>query len=340
MATIEDIAKATHLSIATVSYALRGDPRVRPKTASRVREAADALGYTVNLSARNLRAGRTGIIGFAAYELRLQQPSQLASEISDATAQHGLRTIIQQIASGDRNDMNTFQRTTSQLCDGIIITPSGISQEDLHRLSKSKPLVMLDSYASPLQYDTVRTPQQQCVSKAAHHVASIGCSRVIILGAPYTLRKEAQQHDDIGLHRVAEYIAALHDEGIEVDPRNVINIPWYSGAAAKAIHALIKEGRSFDCAICLNDELAFGAIRALADCGIRVPDDVAVIGYDGVTQAARNTPSLTTIAIDWREFARKAVDLLVSRINHTNEHDGPVALEAGYQLIIGESTRR
>ena len=110
MVTMSDVAKAAGVSRATASYALRGDPRIVPQTAAKVREAARALHYTANLSARSLRSGRNGVIGLAIFELDRAYPSEMGAAISREANRHGLQTIVQETSNSKEGEIAIFAK--------------------------------------------------------------------------------------------------------------------------------------------------------------------------------------------------------------------------------------
>ncbi|WP_163146881.1 LacI family DNA-binding transcriptional regulator [Bifidobacterium ramosum] len=341
MVTIDDVAKAAGVSRATTSYALRGDPRIAPGTADKVRHAAARLHYTANLSARSLRSGRNGVIGVAIYELDRAYPSEMSAAMSREIARRGCQTIVQQTANSKEGEIAILQKITSQLCDGMIFSPGNVGDAELKYLSHGKPMVLLDDSSTAPVFDSVDTPCEEGAAQAIRHLAGVGCRDIVVIGPDYRLLDDEFARNGVEGRRLAGCISALEDVGMRVMPDMFVHTTWDAGSARRRAHELVRSGRRFDGAFCLTDTVAMGFIRGLADCGARVPDDVAVVGFDGVAEGASFVPSLTTISVDLEDLARKAIDLLMRRMCEDAGHPlPPRRVVAGYQLVERESTKR
>jgi DNA-binding LacI/PurR family transcriptional regulator len=368
MPTMSDVAKAAGVSRATASYALRGDPRISPHTAEKVRAAASQLRYTANLSARSLRSGRSGVIGVAIFELDKPYPSEMSAAISREAAQHGLETIVQQTSNSKEREISILRKVTSQLCDGTVFSPGNVSVEEIAALYGGKPLILLDDVSNDPLFDCVFTPCEAGAEAAIRHLAAVGCRNIGVLGTDCTASLEDSQATTISDHRpagaltklwdmvvmsssvsgrrLAGALTAFDDLGITVGEDNFVNALWETRDAREAAHRLVDEGLPFDGLFCMTDTVALGALRGFADRGVRVPQDVAVIGFDGINEGEYSVPSLTTIQTDLDDLARKTVGLLLNRLDEEAtglplQQKAPVQrLTAGYSLVERESTRR
>lgn len=144
--------------------------------------------------------------------------------------------------------------------------------------------------------------------------------------------------------RLRGALAALNEAGIAFDPSWAIDCAWDFETARETVRQLVdsqtdpRGSLPIDGLFCMNDVLAIGAARGFADCGIRVPNDVAIIGFDGIRETAYTTPSISTVALDYDDYARKALDLLAARIDAAG--DEPRRLVSGYRIVQRESTTR
>lgn len=401
MATLRDVAAQAGVSVSTVSYILRGDTRFQAETVERVRTAARELGYTANLSARILKAGRNGVIGVAVYALEAAQPMRLAAAITREAGERGLRVIVQETANSREGELQTLERTTSQFCDGLIFSPAKVSAEEIKSHIGAKPMVWCEDFSDEPLFDAVVTPSFTGARDAVRHLIAIGCRRIGILGigvradAPDEARSAVFAKDGNSAFRTQRLrgaLAALDEAGIAFDPGLAIDCSWDFEDAREAARRLVMDwdaksgdgrtegltddrllhrlghtsggpshamsesiaqvhackgagaaGLPIDGLFCLNDVMAMGAARGFADCGVRVPEDVAIIGFDGIRETAYTSPSISTVAIDYADYARKALDLLTSRIDHpgnTDELSIPRRLVADYRIIQRESTTR
>lgn len=305
MVTMSDVAKAAGVSRATASYALRGDPRIVPETAEKVRAAARRLHYTANLSARSLRSGRNGVIGLAIFELDRAYPSEMGAAISREASRHGLQTIVQETSNSKEGEVSILRKVTSQLCDGMIFSPGNVSDEELRELSGGKPMVLLDDLSPDPIFDTVNTPCEIGAQTAIDHLVDVGCQNILVVGARYESLAEDAQSTSVSARRLYGCLKAFDDHGMEVSPENFLYINWNPEDARALAHQVVRSGRRFDGVFCMTDTLAMGFIRGLADCGVHVPNDMAVVGFDGINESDYFVPSLTTVSTDLNDLAAK-----------------------------------
>ena len=343
MVTMSDVAKAAGVSRATASYALRGDSRIAPATAERVMRAARDLRYTANLSARSLRSGRSGIIGVAIFELDHPYPSEMSAAVSREAAKHGLEAIVQETSNSKDNEIAILRKVTSQLCDGTIFSPGNVSDDEIRALSGGKPIVLLDDISLDPVFDSVSTPCEEGSAAAIRHLVEIGCRHPLVIGANYGALTEDRAAATVSGRRLLGCLDAFDDLGIAPAGEQFVNLQhWESSDARAAAHDLVDSGIVFDGAFCMTDTISIGFVRGLADRGLRVPEDVAVIGFDGIRECEDYIPSLSTVATDLNDLAAKAVDLLLDRLDEDGQ-DAPVpirTLTADFRLIARESTRR
>ncbi|KAA8820211.1 LacI family transcriptional regulator [Bifidobacterium vespertilionis] len=351
MVTIRDVAQEAGVSPATVSYALRGDPRIRPETAEQVLKAARKLHYTVNLTAKNLRTGRTGIIGLALYELNLPYTASLVSAITNEADRRGLQVLAQQTGYTREGESAVFRNVTNQFCDGTIFAASHLSNDDLLTLSQGKPIVLLDDRTPPSEraFDTVLSVGAEGVREATELLMRQGARRIAVLGADRMSPEQARGLHTVTARRLTGFFEALAsgsssptDETAEA--AGFLPCTWSSEAARTTIIDAVRGGARFDALLCMTDLVSMGAVRGLTDCGLSVPDDVKVIGVDGIHETAYTVPSLSTVAVDFQDLARKALDLITSRIDAiaSGEADDPGlpprTLTADFTVIEREST--
>ena len=352
MATLRDVAKRAGVSPSTVSYVLRGDPRFQPDTIARVRRAAEELGYAANLSARILKAGRNGVIGVAVYGLASCQPMQLAAALTREAVERGLNTIVQQTVNSREGELRSLEQVTSQFCDGLIFSPSSVSPAEIKAFVGSKPMVWCEDFAAEPLFDAVVTPSFEGARTAVRHLLSVGCRHIVALGANPPQHDQADSGNTAFCdQRLAGCTAAFAEAGLRLPSDSVIPCPWDYEDSRLAAHRLADAGLvggdnpAIDGLFCMNDTVAMGASRGFADRGIRVPDDVAIIGFDGIVETVYTVPSISTIAIDYDDYARKALDLLTARIEAATSKGAttlvapPQRLVADFTLVQRESTR-
>jgi DNA-binding LacI/PurR family transcriptional regulator len=309
---------------------VNGYIHVRPDTRARVEEAIAALNYRPNLSARSLRNGRTGVIALAVPELDIPYFAELAGHVIQAAAGHGWTVLIDQTGGGSDQERVVAEGIRDHLIDGLIFSPLALTGADLDRRADTTPMVLLGERVDPGPTDHVAIDNVAAAREITAHLLASGRRRIAAVGA-----QRAASGASARL-RLAGYKAALADAGLRFDPRLVAAAAaWHRADGAAAVGSLVDSGARPDAVFCFNDTLALGALRALHERKLRVPDDVAVAGFDDIEDGRFSVPTLTTIAPDKAEIARLAVDLLARRLSGDG---GGHQLSAGYRLEIRESS--
>lgn len=332
-ATLRDVAKRAQVSIRTVSNVVSGYEHVSAQMRERVKQAIDDLGYRPNPVARTLRTGRTGMLALVVPEIDVPYFSELARDVIRAAEESGYRVLIDQTGHDhDRERRLLLGDERTVLFDGILFSPLVTKAEllDMHDPSRM-PLVLLGEHEFDGRFDHVAIDNVRAAHDAVSHLAGLGRTRVAAIGV------QPLEEYATPLQRTAGYHAALRDTGLEVVPKYATPAAHYSRAdgyeAAKALLALATPP---DAIFCFSDLLAIGAMRAVFDAGLRVPDDIAVIGVDDIEEGRFSRPSLSTVSLDTRFIAREAVQRLVQRIDDPDRRAEEIV--APHRLVVREST--
>jgi len=314
--TIQDVARAAGVSPMTVSNVLNHRGSVRPANRERVLAAIGELGYRVNVAARNLRSGRTGTIGLAVPDIDLPYTAQLAARVVRAGTRHGLRVVIEETGANKDREIDAIAQSRLRLYDGLIISVVGIGIADLDHLELTGPVVLLGERIAGSRVDHVGMPNVSGARAVVEHLLQTGRRRIAVIGAPRDFHLDPHRDElEAGRLRLRGYHEALTGAGIRPDPALVVESSWTLAGGAAGVASLIERRIAFDAVVGLTDTLALGALRQLADHGLRVPQDVAVVGFDNIVEAQYSVPRLTTVAPDHDQIADTAVQLLVERID-------------------------
>ncbi|MFD3443240.1 LacI family DNA-binding transcriptional regulator [Microbacteriaceae bacterium 4G12] len=338
-ATLHDVAALANVSIKTVSNVVHDYKHVRPDTRERVLAAIKELGYRPNITARGLRSGRTGVIGLALPELSLSYFAELADSVIRAAEKRSLVVLIEQTGGGDRErEIEMLSSPRLQLTDGLIFSPLGMGMADRELLDVPYPLVLLGEriFGGPADHVTMRNVDAARV--ATRHLLQRGRRRIAVIGG--------HEGEDMGSAtlRLRGYREALAEAGVPFDERLILPArEWHRHDGARAMRDLLAAGIPFDGVFGLNDTLALGALRALQEAGVRIPADVAVIGFDGLDETQYSLPTLTTVDPGRDEIAATAVRVLAERIEGRggasgSDGRGPREYLADFRLIEREST--
>ncbi len=330
---IKDVAEYAGVSPKTVSNVINDFEHVSEQTRTVVREAIDALGYRVNIAGRQLRQGRTGMITLAVPELDVAYFSELARHIMEAAGSNGRTVLIHQTGAERDRELAALHGFDTQFCDGVILSPLSLLPRDLATRDRRMPVVLLGERSAEGHTDHVGIDNVRAAREATEHLLSRGRRRIAVVGGAV----RGQQGTD--RLRTDGYRQALASAGLPFDAGLVVPVEayhWRDGAEAAA--RLMRDGTRPDALLCLNDNMALGALRSLYEAGVRVSDEVDVVGFDGIEATGFSVPSLTTVSPDKREIARTAVSLLLNRID-TPDSGIPYRDEViGHRIVVRESS--
>lgn len=333
--TLKDVALRAGVSIRTVSNVVNNYPHVTDEKRERVRAAIKELNYQPNLSARYLRQGRSGIIAYAIPDLNNVYFSDIGNSVIAEAARHSYTVLIDNTSGYRSNEKQMIQGLTPHLIDGVIMSPFALEPEDLLSCEESLPLVLLGDRIYEVPYDHVTFDNVASARLAIQHLISVGRRRIAAVG----IQESDARETETSRLRLQGYISTLTQAGLPVDPQLIVrSIPIYSrDNGARAIRQLLTLDTIPDAVFCFNDHLALGVMRAIHEAGLRVPDDIAVVGFDDIEDGRFSVPSLTTIAPDKEKIGTLAVSFLLSRINGTRTGP-PERVEVPYHLIVRESS--
>lgn len=334
---LKDVAARAGVSIKTVSNVVNGQ-KVLPGTLERVQRAIDELGYRPNLSARSLRHGRTGVIALALPELTSPYFAELARSVIDAAADRGWTVLVDETDGARDRELLVLQGIRSHLIDGAIFSPLALGRDEQAPLHPRVPLVLLGERLFPGPVDHVTFDNVEAARTAVGHLLDRGRRSIAIIGVQTTARGETARL------RLAGWRKALDTAGLE--PAAVLMVVaerWHREDGYRAVRELLSTGARPDALFCCNDLLAIGALRALAEAGLTVPDDVAVVGIDDIEEGRFTTPALSTISPDKEAIARSSVELLALRLAERDgaaggERLGHQDVHTSFELVVRESS--
>ncbi len=339
MATMVDVARLAGVSIKTVSNVLNGYPYIRDTTRERVLAAIDELGYQVNMTARSLRSGRTGMIGLAVPELGQPYFGELADEILAAARRQRVQVLIEPTGYTRDGELAALREPRRGLVDGLLFSPAVLEQSDAGLLAEvDYPLVLLGEQVFSDQVDHVTMRNVEGARAATELLLRHGRRRIAVVGMLHAETAGA------AALRFRGYREALTVHGVAVDERLLgwADDGWHRANGARAMAAVLDSGTPVDGVVAFNDALAIGAMFELQVRGLRIPADVAVVGFDDIEDARYSIPALTTVDPGRQEIADTAVELLCRRVRERAERraerGAPVLHLADMRIVEREST--
>lgn len=332
--TIHDVARMAGVSIKTVSNVLNGYANIRPATKQRVLEAIESLDWTPNLTARGLRSGRTGLINLIIPYLRNAYFAELSDVLMEAADAQGLSVIVAQTGGERRRELDLLRGPRAQMVDGIIFSPLALGEQDTPLLAMvNTPMVLLGERILEGPKDLVTMHNVEGIRAATRHLLDQGRRRILAFGSDSSLENGSANLRLIG------YRQALEDAGVPFDPALVVDVVgWFRSVGAAAMRTFLEQGVPFDGVVAFNDLIALGAMRTLQEAGVRIPADVAVIGFDDIDDSRYSRPSLSTIDPGREEIAETAIRFLKERIDAPDPTIPAREHLSGFRLVQREST--
>jgi LacI family transcriptional regulator len=328
--TMADVALRAGVSKTTVSRVLNGKDDLDPATAARVRQVVEELGYVPSAGAVSLARGRTRVVGMLVPSLTWPWVGEVVQGVIDIVEDKGYGLLLFSASQGEESILRFASKVSAKSFDGLVaIEPEGTLEylADLHR--KGLPVVLIDDRGHRPQFPSVAPTNREGGASAAQHLLEIGRRCPVVVTGP----------EDLGCtqDRLQGFAAVYDDAGIPIDSARVVDGDFTFEGGREAVRQLLAAGVEFDAVFAQNDLSAAGALRALADASRRVPDDVAVVGFDDVPLATYTDPPLTTVRQELREMGETAARMLISGFDGTSMPTAPVMLPT--TLIIRGSTR-
>ncbi|WP_315502190.1 LacI family DNA-binding transcriptional regulator [Actinomyces radicidentis] len=325
-ATLSDVAAAAGVSSQTVSRVLHDHPSVRPETRSRVRAAIEALGYQPNLAARVLASGSSGAVGILLTAGLSHGMSVAFSALARAVREQGSNVVL---ATADGSDPASVRRALAHLhgyhVDRIVVLAQRTDVLTVLALEHNeKPVVaVISGTHSFTGFSTLSIDQALGARLATEHLIDLGRRRLVHVSGDLSWQDASE--------RLFAYQSTCADH--DLPARWIGTEDWSSASGAAVAERLLATGLP-DGIFAANDDIALGICRVLLAAGVRVPDDVAVVGFDDIPQAAWMTPSLSTVAQDFDILGRTALSMSAELASGRD----PRALALEPALIVREST--
>jgi|SRR5579871_2362620 len=328
--TIRDVADEAGVSIATVSRVLNDRADVSAETRELVQRVMRERGYKPNRNAQKLSDGRTGFVGVLIPLVYPAYFSTILSGAAEALYQQDMRLVLSPTQHLYDREVSLLERLTHGATDGaLIVLPEESSPELEHLLDEGYRFVVVDPRARLAErVPSVSTAHAAGADQAMRHLLELGHRRIgAITGIPDWVASEK---------RLQGYHAALAGAGILPDPELIVAGDWEIGGGAAAAQRLLSLPEPPTAIFAFNDNMAVGALRVARARGLRVPDELSVIGFDDVELANVVAPTLTTIRQPLAELGRMAVDRLVRLL--AGQRVEALNVELGTRLIVREST--
>lgn len=333
MATVIDVAARAGVSIAVVSRVLSGDDRlrVRDETRQRVLDAASALNYTPNHAARALAQSKAHILGLAVHDASNPLYSPIIAGAQAAAAERGYALMLADVEALARDDQLFRRLVSSGSVDGIILQRAATQSDELvERIASARiPIVLMNETSERPEVSSVAVDDEEGAYVATRHLIAEGHRRIAHLQVDGPASRDAA--------RSRGWERALREAGLAVEPSLRVPGGHLSEQGYRAMHVLLERQTSFTAVFAANPLVAIGALRACADAGVSVPDDLAMISLHDLELADFLTPRLTTVRLPLFDMGRRAVELALDHLdNSTSQHE--LVTTEDPVLVVREST--
>ena len=333
---MKDIARDLGVSVVTVSKVLRNHEDISEQTRQRVLKRMKELDYEPNLAARALVTGRTLTIGLVVPDLVHPFFSEVAKGLSSVLRKKGYSLLISSSEENPELEREEINHLLARRVDALIIASTQWTVESFRRIEERKrPYVLIDRCFVGLPANFVGVDDEEVGSLATEHLISVGCQRIAHVCGP-----------DISpaLGRLAGYRRALARHGLEVPAGYIQSVGTSDDAGDisghEAMQRLLSVEPRPDGVFCYNDPTAMGALKAILNSGLRVPQDIAVIGCGNVRNAELLRVPLSSVDQDSGGIGRQAATLALSLVEAKGEKPRPKTILLQPKIVARESTRR
>jgi LacI family transcriptional regulator len=328
--SVRDVAERAGVSVGTVSNVLNNPDKVSPATAERVQAAITELGFVRNDAARQLRAGHSRSIGMIVLDVRNPFFTDVARGAEASAAEAHLSILLANSDERPEREAGYLDLFEEQRVRGILITPVGDVLPRLEQLrSRGIPCVLVDRLARSEGFSSVSVDDEAGGAMAMAHLADTGRRHVVFVGGPFTLDQVRDR--EAGARRVAR------ERGVRLDVVESANLSAAEGVQAGRMLADAEERP--DAVFAANDVVALGLLQGLIQSGLRVPEDVAIVGYDDIDFAASATVPITSIGQPRDRIGSEAVELLLAEADGTAE-PRQIVFDPGLVVRASSAPRR
>ncbi len=326
MTTLKDIANATGYSLSTISYVLNGKKKVKPETYARIMEAVDTLHYRPNHLARALKIKRTCTIGVIVPDISNEFFPEILKGIDHVAHENGYNIFLCNTNNDSALEKECITMLVSKDVDGIVFIGTADSQI-LQYSDITVPIVLVDRKMGDT-YTSIVTDNYRGGYMATRHLIECGHKNIVFLGGSLTIPNFNE--------RIDGYRDALEEAGIAYTKENVKVCDCSISGGYHAVIELLCQNRKPEAVFAAGDRIALGAMRAFRDKGYRVPEDVAVMGFDDIAPASHTIPSLSTISQPKFDMGKTAAQKLLWQILNKEKIVEHIVLEPA--LVVRETT--
>lgn len=306
---LKDVAKKAGVSLGTASKVIN-NIYTKPETKKRVLDAMEDLKYTPNFVARSLKTQNTNTIGVIVSDISSPVASKILAGIENICRLSEYKITIYDTQMKEQEELKAIDIFRTNMIDGIIYTSNTISKKVVDKFKWSEiPVVLVATSCDDKYVNSVTINNQLAAKEAVEYIINKGHRNIGMLSGSY-------DDPNAGKPRIDGYKQALFQNNIKYNEKYIAYGDYRMQSGYQETKKLISENSEISAIFCASDEMAFGAIKVLNDMGISVPDQISVVGFDGIELTDYAIPSITTVEQPLFEFGEKGMELLLNKINN------------------------
>ncbi|WP_431801258.1 LacI family DNA-binding transcriptional regulator [Halobacillus andaensis] len=306
MTKMSDVAKLAGVSTATVSRVLRNPEAVRTATKQKVLEAIEELKYQPNMLARHFRRSETNTILVVVPNIINTVFAEIVGGIEDEASRNGYRVLLRNSNNQIDSEYGSIEHMKQRQVDGMILLSPKLDEDTLLDINKKYPIVLATAHLDVTKIPVVSIDNVNSSKKATEHLISLGHRRIAHVAGPL--------HSLISKYRFKGYRQAMKENGIDFDTNLIREGEFTFESGYEQMLQLLDYNFPPSAVFAASDEMAMGVINAAKHRGIKVPDDLAVVGFDNIKFSSIFDPPLTTIAQPKFGMGKRAMELLIKKI--------------------------
>ena len=331
--TLKEIAEKLQLSISTVSRALNDHQDISETTKKRVKQLASDLNYIPNIFAKGFRAHKTNIIGVIVPDITHYFTTTLIRGIVEEASLHGYRVIISE-SNNDVDKQTEMLNTMIQFgVDGVLMSISKMTRDisSILKLMNTLPLILFDKASNKIPCTQVVINEEEAAYNVVEHLINIGKKRIaIIKESEFSYNSEK---------RFEGYLRALKEHNLPIDEKIILSVDDISMIQGKRMtNVLMSLKQKPDAIFAITDNAAIGVIKTLKKLNVKIPEEIAVVGFSNSLNSTIIEPKLTTVDQPGQKIGATSVKYLIEEINNPNDTHMNKTIEIRSNLIIRNST--
>ncbi|MCK5730609.1 MAG: LacI family DNA-binding transcriptional regulator [Draconibacterium sp.] len=331
--SLKDLANELRVSISTISRALKNHPDISAELTAKIQNLAKERNYTPNPLAMGLLKQQTKMIGVIVPDIVTHFYSSIISGIEEVAKQHGYFIVIASSNELIEKEIESVENFLKSRVEGFIVCVSRETShfEHFEKLIQNEiPLVFFDRICEPLKVPSVIADGVDAAKKIVHHFYENGYKKIAYISGP--------EHLNISKNRKDGYLQGLEECGLKFDPQLLTECNLSAEDAARATQQLLNNTKLPDAIFGLNDTIAFAAMKEIKKHGLRIPDDIALVGFTDEFHSTIVEPTLTSISHPTLEMGKEAANLFFQLIKKGSNFKQQIVLKT--ELVVRESSKK